>query len=132
MSIRKKLSDCIKTIVDDLKEKEVTRTEFHMNHAPKNAATPYVVFRIEDIINSSPSYNATLKMMLYDDRNKTSEKNIENADIIRRSFDMLQKVHEDIALHSLLIIEQNIPSEYLTDKQVIEQQYDIRIYERNN
>lgn len=127
MNITELTYDKLKAITSVLQAKGVIGT-FYMNHAPKSATTPYIVFRIEDILDNSPSYTATIKFMCYDDRNKTSSNNINNADVIMNAMNKVQFNYDNMAIHSTLILQQDIPSEYLTDKQCIEQQYNAVIY----
>lgn len=104
--------------------------QFYQDSAPKSAQTPYIVFRVEDIIDDSPTYRTTIKFMFWDIRNKSSKENIKNADFIVNKFNRGQFPFKDMGMHSVLNLQQNIPSEYVTDKQCIEQQYDVNIYER--
>ena len=103
---------------------------FYQDSAPKNAVTPYVVFRLESMVDTSPTTNATLKFMCYDDRNKLAKANIEIADKIHHKFNKTYRVFDIQSYHSVLNIRQVIPSEYLTDKQCIEMQFDVVIYNR--
>lgn len=129
MNIQTKVLNNIKSIV---KEIETTNKDisFYLNSAPKSVPSPYVVFRLEDMIDTSPTYNFTLKFMCWDDRNKSSENVLKIADIINDKLNKKQLVFDDMGIHSVLNISQNIPSEFLTDKQCVELQFDITIYER--
>lgn len=127
MNVNSKVNDKLKLIVSSLSPL-ITDTNFYMNHAPKGAVTPYIVFRLEDLLDTSPSYNATIKFMCWDDRNQPSSRNNRNADLILKSMNKAQFSYEDLAIHSVLSLQQTIPSEYLTDKQCIELQFDARIY----
>lgn len=103
---------------------------FYQDHAPKDAKLPYTVFRLETMLDTSPSTNATLKFMCYDDRNKSAQENIKIADEIHHAFNKKYKAFENQSYHSVLNLRQVIPSEYLTDKQCIELQFDVVIYNR--
>lgn len=129
MNIKQSFETNIKAVLTEAKA-YLNGVDIYVNHAPKTATLPYIVVRLESMIDTSPSYNATLKIVFYDDRNKTSQTNSLNADIMRPIFNKAQFEFDDMLVHSVLSLEQNIPSEYLADKQVIEQQFDVRIYER--
>ena len=129
MNIKQSFETNVKAVLTEAKA-YLNGVDVYVNHAPKSATLPYIVVRLESMIDTSPSYNATLKIVFYDDRNKTSQTNTLNADVMRPIFNKAQFEFEDMLVHSVLSLEQNIPSEYLADKQVIEQQFDVRIYER--
>lgn len=127
---RDRLYTALKDLVRDLTT-YVPNVQFVMDKAGSSVKTPYIVFRVEDIIDTSPTLNTTIRFMCYDDENATSTTNNLHADVIRNHFNKKQFVFDDISLHTTLSIEQTIPAEYLTDKQVIELQFDATIYERN-
>lgn len=105
-------------------------TDLYQDNAPKTAKTPYIVFRLETTIDQSPSYTLDMKFMCYDDQNKSSKDNIIIADEIQKIFNKQYWVLVGQSLHSTLTLRQNIPSEMLIDKQVIELQFDMTLYER--
>lgn len=125
----------IDIVLSDIKKEiEILKSshsiDFYYDHAPKSAKFPYVVFRIETILDTSPTTNAILKFMCYDDRNKIAESNIRIADIIHNRFNKYRRSYDLYAYHSVLNIRQSIPSEFLIDKQCIEMQFDLVIYNR--
>ena len=129
MNLTERTYDKLKGIVGAMSVVKPDAT-FYMNTAPKSATTPYIVFRVEDTIDTSPTYQTTIKFMCWDIRNTSSSTNIANADLIIETLNRKQFNYEDMGLHTTLTIQQSIPSEYLADKQCIELQFDTTIYER--
>lgn len=102
----------------------------YQDEAPKTATHPYIVFRVEDLIDTSPSYNATLKLMVWDIGNVSSAESLALADKLLNEFNKQQKVFTNMSTHTTFTLGQSIPSEHLVGKQCIEQQYDVRIYQK--
>ena len=102
--------------------------EFYLDRAPKTATLPYVVYGLEDMLDTLPTYNSTLYFSVFDSENKSSQTIRNTADAINDFFNNKVLASNQGTLHSKLTIYQNIPSEYLEQKQCIELQFDVRIY----
>lgn len=66
----------------------------------------------------------------YDDQTKTNIVNNTNADLIQNKFNKKIFNFDDSSIHSMMTIRQEIPNDMLVEKQVVELQFDLVLYER--
>lgn len=66
----------------------------------------------------------------YDDQTKTNIVNNTNADLIQNKFNKKVFNFDDSSIHSMMTIRQEIPNDMLVEKQVVELQFDLVLYER--
>lgn len=66
----------------------------------------------------------------YDDQTKTNIVNNTNADLIQNKFNKKVFNFDDSSIHSVMTIRQEIPNDMLVEKQVVELQFDLVLYER--
>jgi hypothetical protein len=101
----------------------------YQNKAPKSAITPYTIFRLETIVDTSPSQIVSMKFICHDDQAKSSKGNVIIADKIETKFNKTFGVFSNgQGYHSTMSLRQEIPSEMLIETQVIELQFDIAVY----
>lgn len=125
------IRDLRQAIIDILLMSELSDVEMYYNHAKKDAVYPYIVWRIEDTYDTSPTYNHVVKFMIYDHRNKSSLVVGQLADTVQRLFNKKQYTTDKLGIHSVLSIRQSIPSEFLVDSQVEELQFDMTVYRKD-
>ncbi len=100
----------------------------YRNKAPNSAVFPYIVFRIESVINTMPSEDIYLYVDVYE-KNDASIRNIENlADTVDNYFN--QKVINTSTLNLYFDREQRqfVSSEDLIKSQMINLRYVVRTY----
>ena len=103
--------------------------KFYQNKAPTSASVPYVEFRFDTIIDNEPTYMINLVFACYDSQNKTSKGIKDIADLIQNTFNKVSLNFTDMSIHSTMSIRQEIPNEMLTEKQAIELQFDLILYQ---
>lgn len=104
--------------------------KFYKDSAPSTATLPYTIFRYETTIDTSPSQVVSVKFICHDATGKTSKDNMIVADKIQKLFNKNAWVLVGQGLHSTMSLRQEIPREMLVDTQVIELQFDIEVYEK--
>lgn len=109
---------------------QIPNIKFYQNKAPVKAQTPYVVFRYDSVLDNSPTYMINLIFACYDDQTKTNIVNNTNADLIQNKFNKKVFNFDDSSIHSMMTIRQEIPNDMLVEKQVVELQFDLVLYER--
>lgn len=112
-------------VLEFLKEKH---TKVYRNRSPQNAESPYVVFRLESVINTYPSEDLYLHIDVYD-KSERSVRAIEDlADTIDNDLNL--KVINDDKLNLFFDREQRqyIPAEELVGTQAINLRYVVRAY----
>ena len=114
----------IKTILDEL-----APIVFVQNKAPTNQTGPYTEFRFDTTLDMEPTYLITLVFSCFDSQNVSSKGNKDIADSIQNKFNKQVFNFEDTSVHSMMTLRQDIPSEMLTEKQVIELQFDLVLYQ---
>jgi len=112
-------------VLEFLKEKH---TKVYRNRSPQNVESPYVVFRLESVINTYPSEDLYLHIDVYD-KSERSVRAIEDlADTIDNDLNL--KVINDDKLNLFFDREQRqyIPAEELVGTQAINLRYVVRAY----
>ena len=111
-----------------LEHLETKHPRAYRNKAPKKVDFPYVVFKVENVMNTMPSEDLYLNVDIYEDINK-SVRDIEDlADSIDN--DLNQKVINTDTLNLYFDREarQYIEAEELIDTHLINLRYAIRAY----
>lgn len=114
----------IKSILDEL-----NTISFHQNKAPISQTVPYTQFRFDTTIDMEPTYLITLVFSCFDSQDVPSKTNKNIADLIQKKFNKKVFNFKDMSIHSTMGLRQDIPSEMLTEKQVIELQFDLVLYQ---
>lgn len=112
-------------VLEFLKEKHA---KVYRNRSPQNATFPYVVFRLESVINSYPSEDLYLNIDVYDDVAKSVRTIEDLADTIDNDLNL--KVINDNNINLFFDREQRqyIPTEELVGTQAINLRYVVRAY----
>lgn len=100
----------------------------YQNKAPNKAVMPYVVFRFDTVLDTSPTYLINAVFACYDSQDVSSKSNKIRADLIQRAFNKTSLNFDDMSIHSIMTLRQDIPSEMLEERQVIELQFDMTLY----
>lgn len=109
--------------------KSINGAVFYQNHAPLHAVLPYVVLRFDSVIDTEPTYLINLVFACFDSQDKDTEDIKDIADSIKNVFNKKVLNYEGMSVHSTMTIRQEIPSEMLTEKQGLEMQFDLVLYQ---
>lgn len=107
---------------------ETKHPRTYRNKAPKSPVFPYIVYRVESVINSMPSEDLYVNIDVYDDANESVRDMEDLADLIDN--DLNQKViNTDILnLHFDREIRQYVSTEELVTVHLINLRYVVRAY----
>lgn len=100
----------------------------YRNRAPQSPVFPYVVFRVESVLNNSPSEDFYINVDVYDDVSKSVRTIEDLADTIDSGLNMTVVNTSVLNMHFLREARQFIDDEELVGKQMINLRYNTRIY----
>lgn len=100
----------------------------YRNRAPQSPMFPYVVFRVESVMNNSPSEDFYINVDVYDDVSKSVRTIEDLADTIDTGLNMTVVNTSVLNMHFLREQRQYIDDEELVGKQMINLRYNTRIY----
>lgn len=100
----------------------------YRNRAPQSPVFPYVVFRVESVLNNSPSDDFYINVDIYDDVSKSVRTIEDLADTIDAGLNMAVINTSALNMHFLREARQFIDDEELVGKQMINLRYNTRIY----
>lgn len=103
-------------------------TRVYRNRAPQSPVFPYVVFRVESVMNNSPSEDFYINVDVYDDVSKSVRTIEDLADTIDSGLNMTVVNTSVLNMHFLREARQFIDDEELVGKQMINLRYNTRIY----
>lgn len=103
-------------------------TRVYRNRAPQSPVFPYVVFRVESVMNNSPSEDFYINVDVYDDVAKSVRTIEDLADTIDAGLNMTVVNTSVLNMHFLREARQFIDDEELVGKQMINLRYNTRIY----
>ena len=100
----------------------------YRNKSPQSPVFPYVVYRVESVINSYPSEDLYVNVDVYEDSNK-SVRGIEDlADTIDKDLNMKVFNTEELNLHFVREQRHYVPTEELVSAHMINLRYAVRAY----
>jgi hypothetical protein len=100
----------------------------YRNRAPQSPTFPYVVFRVESVLNNSPSEDFYINVDIYEDVSKSVRTIEDLADTIDAGLNMTVINTSVLNMHFLREARQFIDDEELVGKQMINLRYNTRIY----
>ncbi len=100
----------------------------YRNRAPQSPVFPYVVFRVESVLNNSPSEDFYINVDIYEDVSKSVRTIEDLADSIDSGLNMAVMNTSELNMHFLREARQFIDDEELVGKQMINLRYNTRIY----
>ncbi|MCK9191253.1 MAG: hypothetical protein M0P10_06895 [Sphaerochaetaceae bacterium] len=112
-------------IYDFLKTKH---TRVYRNRAPQSPVFPYIVFKVDTVVNTYPSFDMYLNINVFEDVN-TSIRSIETlADEIDDALEQNVISDDEMSLRFGLEQRQTVGSEDLIDAQLVNLRYVVRGY----
>lgn len=116
-------------VADEVLEYLSTKhTRVYRNRAPQSPVFPYVVFRVESVMNNSPSEDFYINVDIYEDVSKSVRTIEDLADTIDSGLNMTVMNTSVLNMHFLREARQFIDDEELVGKQMINLRYNTRIY----
>lgn len=107
---------------------ETKHSRVYRNKAPKEVNFPYVVFKIESVMNTMPSEDLYLNVDIYEDINK-SVRDIEDlADSIDNGLNLNVINSNELNMHFIREARQYVNDEELIGTHLINMRYVIRAY----
>jgi len=100
----------------------------YRNRAPQSPVFPYVVFRVESVLNNSPSEDFYINVDIYEDVSKSVRTIEDLADTIDAGLNMAVMNTAALNMHFLREARQFVDDEELVGKQMINLRYNTRIY----
>ena len=100
----------------------------YRNRAPQSPVFPYVVFRVESVLNNSPSEDFYINVDIYEDVSKSVRTIEDLADSIDSGLNMAVINTSVLNMHFLREARQFVDDEELVGKQMINLRYNTRIY----
>jgi len=100
----------------------------YRNRAPQSPTFPYVVFRVESVLNNSPSEDFYINVDIYEDVSKSVRTIEDLADTIDSGLNMMVINTSVLNMHFLREARQFVDDEELVGKQMINLRYNTRIY----
>lgn len=118
-------------VADSIYDYLITKhTRVYRNKSPQSPVFPYVIYRVESVINSYPSEDFYINVDIYDD----SVKSVRTIEILADAID--SGLNDNVRITNLLNMHfqretrQYVPEEELVGKQMINIRYNTRIYFR--
>lgn len=116
-------------VADEVLEYLSTKhTRVYRNRAPQSPVFPYVVFRVESVLNNSPSEDFYINVDVYEDVSKSVRTIEDLADTIDAGLNMSVVNTSVLNMHFLREQRQYVDDEELVGKQMINLRYNTRIY----
>lgn len=116
-------------VADEVLEYLSTKhTRIYRNRAPQSPAFPYVVFRVDSVLNNSPSEDFYINVDIYEDVSKSVRTIEDLADTIDKGLNMAVINTSALNMHFLREARQFVDDEELVGKQMINLRYNTRIY----
>lgn len=116
-------------VADEVLEYLSTKhTRVYRNRAPQSPTFPYVVYRVESVLNNSPSEDFYINVDIYEDVSKSVRTIEDLADSIDSELNMAVMNTSALNMHFLREARQFIDDEELVGKQMINLRYNTRIY----
>lgn len=100
----------------------------YRNRAPQSPVFPYVVFRVESVLNNSPSEDFYINVDIYEDVSKSVRTIEDLSDTIDAGLNMAVMNTSVLNMHFLREARQFVDDEELVGKQMINLRYNTRIY----
>jgi hypothetical protein len=119
----------INAVADEVYNYLITKHDrVYRNKSPQLSTFPYVIYRVESVINSYPSEDLYVNIDVYEDANK-SVRNMENlADLIDNSLNHKIINTEILNLHFEREQRQYVTPEELVSAHLINLRYVVRAY----
>ena len=116
-------------VADEIYNYLITKHDrVYRNKSPQSPVFPYVVYRIESVMNTHPSEDLYVNVDVYEDSNK-SVRGIEDlADTIDKDLNMKVFNTEELNLHFVREQRQYVPAEELVSAHMINIRYAVRAY----
>lgn len=116
-------------VADEMLEYLSTKhTRVYRNRAPQSPIFPYVVFRVESVLNNNPSEDFYINVDIYEDVSKSVRTIEDLADTIDSGLNMTVMNTSVLNMHFLREARQFVDDEELVGKQMINLRYNTRIY----
>lgn len=116
-------------VADEVLEYLSTKhTRVYRNRAPQSPVFPYVVYRVESVLNNSPSEDFYINVDIYEDVSKSVRTIEDLADSIDSGLNMAVMNTSELNMHFLREARQFVDDEELVGKQMINLRYNTRIY----
>lgn len=116
-------------VADEIYDYLITKHErVYRNKSPQSPLFPYVVYRVESVINTYPSEDLYVQIDIYEDSNK-SVRGIEDlADTIDKDLNMKVFNTSELNLHFVRDGRNYVPAEELVSSHMINLRYAVRAY----
>lgn len=116
-------------VADEIYDYLITKHErVYRNKSPQSPVFPYVVYRVESVINTYPSEDLYVQIDIYEDSNK-SVRGIEDlADTIDKDLNMTVVNTKELNLHFVRDGRNYVPTEELVSAHMINIRYAVRAY----
>lgn len=116
-------------VADEIYDYLITKHErVYRNKSPQSPVFPYVVYRVESVINTYPSEDLYVQIDIYEDSNK-SVRGIEDlADTIDKDLNMKVFNTSELNLHFVRDGRNYVPTEELVSAHMINIRYAVRAY----
>lgn len=111
-----------------LKYLEIKHTRVYRNKAPQSPIFPYVVYKVESVINSYPSEDLYINIDVYEDVNKSVRNMEELADLIDDGLNHTVINTKILNLHFEREQRQYVNPEELVSVHLINLRYVVRVY----
>ena len=116
-------------VADEMLEYLSTKhARVYRNRAPQSPVFPYVVFRVESVLNNSPSEDFYINVDIYEDVSKSVRTIEDLSDTIDAGLNMAVMNTSVLNMHFLREARQFVDDEELVGKQMINLRYNTRIY----
>ncbi len=116
-------------VADEIYNYLITKHErVYRNKSPQTPLFPYVVYRIESVINSYPSEDLYINIDIYEDGNKSVRIIEDLADTIDKGLNMTVLNTDELNLHFVRDGRNYVPAEELVSAHMINLRYAVRAY----
>lgn len=116
-------------VADEIYDYLITKHErVYRNKSPQSPIFPYVVYRVESVINSYPSEDLYINIDIYEDSNKSVRVMEDLADTIDKDLNMKVFNTSELNLHFVRDGRNYVPAEELVSAHVINIRYAVRAY----
>lgn len=116
-------------VADEIDDYLITKHDrVYRNKSPQNPVFPYVVYRIESVINTHPSEDLYVNIDVYEEGNKSVRAMEDLADAIDKDLNMSIFNTDTLNLHFVREQRQYVPAEELVSSHMINLRYAVRAY----
>lgn len=116
-------------VADEVYDYLITKHErVYRNKSPQSPVFPYVVYRIESVMNTYPSEDLYINIDVYEDGSKSVRAIEDLADTIDKGLNMTVTNTTELNLHYVRDGRNYVPVEELVSSHMINLRYAVRAY----